>query len=162
MAASRFPAPAPDNDFLAGHVAQLCASYRHWTLRDLITPRADPATTARAVFEAPFALLSHGGGPDPVFDYGNRMALQLFEASWEELTSLPSRLSAEPEAREERARLLAEVASRGYIEDYSGVRVSRRGRRFRIARATVWNLLDNAGRPCGQAALFRDWQPWAP
>jgi hypothetical protein len=162
MAASRLPAPAAENGFLAGHVARLCAGYRHWTGRDLVAPQADPAVTARVVLEAPFALLSHGGGADPVFDYGNRLALRLFEASWEELTCLPSRLSAEPDARAERARLLAQVARWGYIEDYTGVRISRRGRRFRIARATVWNLLDDSGRPCGQAAMFRDWQPLEP
>ena len=51
--------------------------------------------------------------------------------------------------REERARLLETVARRGFIDDYSGVRISKTGRRFRIIRATVWNLLAEDSRPCG-------------
>jgi len=56
--------------------------------------------------------------------------------SWAELTRTPSRLTAEAPNREERARLLAAVTARGFIDDYSGVRISKSGRRFRIARAT--------------------------
>ena len=78
--------------------------------------------------------------------------------SWEELTRTPSRLTAEAPNREERARLLAMVATRGFIDDYSGVRISKAGRRFKISRATVWNLLAQDGQPCGQAAMFREWE----
>jgi hypothetical protein len=74
---------------------------------------------------------------------------------------MPSRLTAEAPDRTERARLLAEVAARGFIDDYSGVRISRTGQRFRIERATVWNLSDDEGRRCGQAATFRTWRYWA-
>jgi len=70
---------------------------------------------------------------------------------------MPSRLSAEPLAREERARLLAAVTARGFVDDYAGVRISRTGRRFRIERATVWNLADPAGLRLGQAAAFDRW-----
>ena len=69
------------------------------------------------------------------------------------------RLTAQAPNREERARLLAQVAAKGYIDDYSGVRISRKGRRFRIERATVWNLTDENGSPCGQAATFSKWKP---
>ena len=78
--------------------------------------------------------------------------------SWEELTRTPSRLTAEAPNREERARLLAAVAQRGFIDDYSGVRISKTGRRFRIAQATVWNLVTETGAPCGQAAMFGEWR----
>jgi predicted DNA-binding protein (UPF0251 family) len=78
--------------------------------------------------------------------------------SWAELTRTPSRLTAEAPNREERARLLAEVAARGFIDDYSGIRISKTGRRFRIAQATVWNLLSETGQPCGQAAMFSRWE----
>jgi hypothetical protein len=54
--------------------------------------------------------------------------------------------------------LLEQVATRGYIDDYSGVRISKSGRRFRILRATVWNVHDRLGRPLGQAATFTDWE----
>jgi hypothetical protein len=92
-----------------------------------------------------------------VFDYANETALALFGWSWEEITHMPSRLSAEPVARAERERLLRTVAEQGYIDDYCGVRIGCRGRRFRIENATVWTLLDPSGIPCGQAALIRRW-----
>ena len=33
------------------------------------------------------------------------------------------------------------------------------GRRFRIQQAVVWNLVDAAGTPQGQAACFHQWVP---
>jgi hypothetical protein len=71
---------------------------------------------------------------------------------------MPSRLTAEAPNREERARLLAQATRHGFIDDYSGIRISTRGRRFRIAQATVWNLLTPAGEPGGQAAMFSQWE----
>lgn len=78
--------------------------------------------------------------------------------SWDELTRTPSRLTAEAPNREERARLLAAVTQNGFIDDYSGVRISKTGRRFKISRATVWNLLDANQNYFGQAAMFSEWK----
>ena len=91
-------------------------------------------------------------------NYGNASALALWEMPWAELTRTPSRLTAEATNREERARLLAAVTARGFIDDYSGIRISKTGRRFRIAQATVWNLVMPDGKPCGQAAMFSHWE----
>lgn len=135
------------------------AWYRRLTGRDLVDPALSDPDAARAMFQAPFVLLCHDTREDPVFNYGNLTALGLFELDWERLTRMPSRLSAEAPDRAERARLLAAVSERGFIDDYSGVRISATGRRFRIARATVWNLFDDEGRLAGQAATFADWQP---
>lgn len=93
-----------------------------------------------------------------MLNYGNRAALALWEMPWDELTRTPSRLTAEPVAREERARLLAEVTAHGHIANYAGVRISKTGRRFRIQQAIVWNLLDEAGGHYGQAAMFDRWE----
>ena len=103
-------------------------------------------------------LVSHGTEADPVLNYGNQSALNLWEVSWEELTRTPSRLTAELPEREERARLLAAVNERGFIDDYSGVRISKSGKRFRISRATVWNLVTEGSECCGQAATFDQWE----
>jgi hypothetical protein len=103
-------------------------------------------------------LVSRGTEPDPVLNYGNEAALKLWEMSWDELTRTPSRLTAEVPERDERARLLAAVTSNGFIDDYSGIRISKSGRRFRIARATVWNLITERGEACGQAATFDQWE----
>lgn len=153
-----FPEPSPANDFLAAHIARLQASLRHWTGRELTDQTLPLAERARRVFEAPFAVLSHDAAADPVFTYVNRTAMTLWEMGWTDMTRLPSRLSAEPMERTARARFLADVKARGFVEGYEGVRMSRSGRRFRIRDALLWNLLDETGQLCGQAALFRDWQ----
>jgi hypothetical protein len=137
----------------------LRTSYQQCTGKALIDPAIGDVEAVEALDLAPFALLSHGREADPVFNYGNRCALQLFEMSWEQLTRLPSRLSAEPMLQAERAQLLARVAQHGYIDDYSDVRISKSGKRFLICNATVWNLLDEDGQLCGQAALLPEWQP---
>jgi hypothetical protein len=136
----------------------IARSLKRWTGRDLLPDTFSPVEIAEKVFHAPFVLVSHGTEADPVLNYGNAAALALWEMSWAELTRTPSRLTAEAPNREERARLLAAVTSRGFIDDYSGVRISKTGRRFRIARAMVWNLLTEAGQPCGQAAMFAGWE----
>jgi len=125
--------------------------------RPLLVVSGDDAEHARALYEAPMVVLSHGLGADPMFNYGNRLAQQVFEFSWSELTVLPSRLSAEAQNRSERQRLLDAVSARGYIDDYGGVRISKSGRRFRITGATVWNLVDASSVVRGQAATFASW-----
>jgi hypothetical protein len=150
------PEPAPSNAFLSDHATLLCTSYRRLTGRDLLVADADRAL-AEALYQAPFVVLSHGTEDDPIFNYANRSAQRLFEMGWLEITSMPSRLSAEPLSREERSRLLAAVSKQGFIDDYRGVRVSASGRRFRIEQATVWTLTDTQGRPAGQAASFATW-----
>lgn len=139
---------------IQSHLRSLLQSYRHWVGKDLIVPAGD---LVLAFDSAPFPILSHGTEVDPILNYGNKMALELWEMNWEEFTQTPSRLTAEAPIREERARLLSEVREKGFIENYSGVRVSKTGRRFRISGGTVWNLLDEAGFPSGQAATFRSW-----
>lgn len=64
------------------HVTLLRQSLKHWTGRDLVPPDLDDSRAA-AVFDAPFAVVSHGTEADPVFNYANRTALQLFEMDWD-------------------------------------------------------------------------------
>jgi hypothetical protein len=149
--------PHADNGYLAEHIGLLRRSLRLWAGRDLIAEDLPTVEAARRIYLAPFVVLSHSPDVDPILTYGNRVALELFELSWAELTRMPSRLTAEAPDREERARLLAQVSAQGYIDDYAGVRVSRTGRRFRIEGATVWNLVDSEGRHRGQAATFATW-----
>lgn len=110
------------------------------------------------LFTAPFVLVAHGPEPDPVLNYGNAVALALWEMDWDDFTRTPSRLTAESPDRKERASLLAEVTLHGFIANYAGVRISKNGRRFRIRQATVWNVLDEKDKPAGQAATFRHWE----
>lgn len=154
-----FDQPSVANGFLGGHAALLAANFYRVTGQPLIDPEVPAADAGRWLYEAPFAVLSHGTGADPLFTYGNRCALGVFELTWPELIALPSRLSAEPINQAERARLLARVRDQGFIDDYAGIRISRTGRRFLIRDAIVWNLATVSGDYCGQAARFERWEP---
>jgi hypothetical protein len=153
MPATPFPGWTADHH---ARIACIAESFRALTGRDLVPPAHD---ICQALWSAPAAIVAHGTEPDPIFFFGNETALRLFEMSFEDFTRLPSRLSAEPLAREDRARLLDRVTRLGIIEDYAGVRISSTGRRFRIANAAVWNLTGAHGHPAGQAACINEWTP---
>jgi hypothetical protein len=140
------------------HTRCLLDSFEHWLARSLISRSGSAEDQARALFEAPFVVVSHGTQADPVLNYGNRAALALWEMDLATFLVTPSRLTAEPVHRDERARLLARTTRDGYVDDYQGIRVSRTGRRFRIDQAIVWNLIDARGNPVGQAATFSEWR----
>lgn len=145
-------------DFVIAQTLRLAGSYRKWTGRDLWPGDFSPTELAERIFNAPFVVVSHGTQTDPVLNYGNRAALTLWEISWEDFTRTPSRLTAEAPNREERAKLLEAVTRQGFSDNYSGVRISKNGRRFEISRATVWNLISETGEYCGQAATFSEWK----
>ena len=132
-------------------------SFRHWTGRDLIPNRGNAYDRAMHLFEVPFVVVSHGSEPDPVLNYGNRVALNLWDMEWKEFSRTPSRHTAEPVNRAERERMLSAAAERGYFTDYRGVRISKTGRRFLVEDAIVWNLVDVTGCKRGQAATFSKW-----
>ncbi len=142
---------------LLDHSQLLLNSYRRWRGRDLIDPGGSLQVQAERLFSAPFVVVSHGTEADPILNYGNQCALRLWELEWEEFITIPSRLTADPMGREERVRFMAQVTEQGFIENYGGIRISKTGRRFRIENAVVWNLIDEQGAYCGQAATFVDW-----
>jgi MEKHLA domain len=139
------------------HSVLLLDSYRARLGRDLVARADDPVVEALRLFAAPFVVVSHGVGADPLLNYGNRVALALWEMTPAALVATPSRLTAEPMLREARERLLEETAQKGFVSGYEGVRISATGRRFRISNVTIWNVTDAAGRPAGQAAAFGRW-----
>ena len=131
-------------------IVALLRSYDHYLGQSLCA--------AGELFDAPFVVLAHGTETPPGLFYGNRAALALWEVDFPTFTAMPSFRTAEPDVREGRARLLADVERQGVSEDYTGVLVSSSGRRFEIQRATIWNILDAAGMRIGQAATFRDYR----
>ncbi len=152
------PLPGPANAWLGGHIALLVQNYQTLLAKSLPANPQFGKSLAEQLFHAPFALLSHNTDPDPLFNYANKTALELFELNWPQLVKMPSRLSAEPVNRKERERLLAQVSEKGFIDNYQGVRISRTGRRFLIRNAVVWNLFDQGGQYQGQAACFNEWE----
>lgn len=135
----------------------LLDSFHRWIGRELIDRNGPALRQAQVLFEAPFVVVSHGAEADPILNYGNQVALGLWEMTWEQLIRTPSRQTAEPANQEERSRMLIRAAEQGYFEGYRGVRISATGRRFLVTGATVWTVLDHEGRRVGQAATFTDW-----
>jgi PAS domain-containing protein len=137
----------------------LMASYQHFVGRPLLPPGIPDTDRARWLYEdAPFCVLAHSTDADPRFVYANRAAQARFEYSWEEFLALPSRLSAEAHVRAERERLLDAVARNGFTSGYSGLRVTKSGRRFWLEDGVVWQLVDARGAVHGQAATFPRWR----
>lgn len=135
----------------------LLDSFRRWIGRDLLPRTGSPEEQAQALFAAPFVVVSHDTQTDPMLNYGNQQALDLWDLSWAQLTSTPSRLTAEPMNRDERARMLAMAEKQGYYSGYRGIRISSTGKRFLVEDATVWNVVDGQGIRVGQAATFARW-----
>ena len=133
-------------------------SYYRWLGHELIERSGNEIDEAQRLFDAKFVVVSHGVEDDPLLSYGNAAALALWEMNFEHFTQTPSRLTAEPDQREERSRLLQRTTLMGYVDDYQGVRITKSGRRFQIHRATVWNLIDAAENRVGQAAAFSDYE----
>lgn len=154
---SGYGEPGPENAWQSAHAELLISSYLRITGKELVERKGARAEMSRALYEAPYGIVSHGLGEDPVFNYGNRAALELFEISWRDFVALPSRESAEAVDRAERQRLLDRVSQYGFVDDYRGIRISATGRRFRIERATVWNVIDEHNVYRGQAAVIFRW-----
>ena len=139
------------------HTQTLLQSYRRLLGRDLIARSGDAREETQRLYAAPFVVLSHGLQADPILNYGNQAALDLWEVTTEQLLALPSRLTAEPANREARERFLEKTKQKGFVTGYRGIRISATGRRFEIENATIWNLADPTGAPLGQAATFSSW-----
>lgn len=144
-------------DSIIDHSQRLIKSFQHWTKRSLLADLGSLQEQAKALFEAPFVIVSHGTESDPIFNYGNAQALALWQLDWQTFTQMPSRQSVEPIAQAERDLLLNEANTRGYITNYQGVRIASTGQRFSIANVILWNVLDEYNQLHGQAATFSHW-----
>jgi len=150
------------NDSILSWIALVLDSYAQWTNVELVDRTGTRHEQAQRLFSAPFVVASHGIEADPILNYGNAQALRLWEMSWEEFVTTPSRVTAEPVNQAERARMLQHASTQGLIRDYRGVRISRTGKRFLVEQATVWNVLDRNQNTVGQAATFSTWTPLSP
>ncbi|NET74650.1 MEKHLA domain-containing protein [Okeania hirsuta] len=140
------------------HTQRLLWSYKYWTGQTLLDIDGTPEAIAQALWEASFVVASGGMEENPILNYGNQQALDLWEMSWEQFTHTPSRETAQPVERKERELLLTQAQTQGYISDYRGVRISSKGKQFWISNAVIWNLLDENQQQCGQAATFKEWE----
>jgi len=154
---SRVTAPVWARPTVVFWSQRLLESFRHWTGRDLLDRSGSVEEQAEGLFFAPVVVVSHGKEADPILNYGNQAALDLWEVTWERLIGMPSRQTAEPVNQLERTHMLELVEQQGYYDRYRGVRISSTGRRFLIEEALVWNVIDEQKRHIGQAATFSRW-----
>ncbi|WP_421783359.1 MEKHLA domain-containing protein [Kiloniella litopenaei] len=150
------------SEFQEQHAKRLIDSFKAVTGKDLIKLDKEKSW-GRQLFEAPFVVVSHNGGADPVLNYGNLIALNLWEMSWDDFTKTPSRKTAEPEFRDDRAIMLRQAKEKGYFDNYRGIRISSKGKRFLIEEAIIWTVppIKESNNPdtlrAGQAATFSSW-----
>jgi hypothetical protein len=139
------------------HTQRILKSYEHWVGQPLFSVSGSLEEQAAALFKAPFVVVSHGAEADPIFNYGNEQALRLWEMDWNTFTQIPSRQCVEQTAETDRDQLLADAKTKGYIDNYRGIRISSTGKRFWIENVVLWTVFDEASQPCGQAATFPTW-----
>ncbi|MGK7883316.1 MAG: MEKHLA domain-containing protein, partial [Crocosphaera sp.] len=69
-----------------------CSLFEHFGINNVIN---NPREVSKQLFEADFIVASHGTQPDPILNYGNQKALDIWELTWEEFIQTPSRKTAE-------------------------------------------------------------------
>jgi hypothetical protein len=144
--------------FIIEHCTLLSESFFRLTGNKLIQENLTGQVLAEAIYHAPFVLVSHGTEIDPIFNFANLKAQELWEMSWEEFTKTPSRLSASSIAQTERQKLLEEAKVQGYVSNYNGVRISKSGKKFHILNTILYNVMDTNSNRKGQAAVFKEWR----
>ena len=152
--------PSPDwtTQQMLQHGSYLLRSYKALTGKDLVAHGASDDEAARRLFLLhDRVVVSHGTQKDlpdgPILNYGNTAALRRWGASWEQLTSMPSKFTAGPMERKVREAFMKEVTEKGVVNNYAGIRVALDGTQFEIKDATVWNVVID-GLYLGQAATF--------
>ena len=154
------PSPVVLSPEMIRHAEHLEISYRNYMNEPLLPGSSSSLTKlqlAESLYNLPNQIvLSHGiQSNDPILNYGNKIALDLFKTTWNEFTTMPSRLTAEPTNQAIRAEFMQNVKTNGYVTNYSGIRIAcDQKTRFKIENAIVWNIvIDN--ELIGQAATFK-------
>ena len=146
-----------------GLAAVLLQSHQRAFSRQLIAsaqpgqPGQPKRLLCQNLFACGFPVLAHGTEQDPKLSYANAAALLLWDSHWDGLIGMPSRLTAPDSEQAERSSALGQAKRIDAVQNYRGIRISRKGRRFMINKAQIWTLWDAEERICGQAACFSDW-----
>ena len=149
--------PSNENGYLKNYIHLITNSLKTLAGIEIVDFSLSLEEQAKQAFTSDYVLLAHNGSNEPIFNYGNQTALRLFEMSWEEFTNMPSKYSAESDERGKREKFLADVAENGYSKNYSGIRISKTGRRFEIKNVILWNVYDSENNRIGQAAVFDEY-----
>lgn len=118
---------------------------------------------AKLIWEAPYGVVSHDIESDPAnpkYDYANKAALELFQASWEELIGQPSSCTIEDMNQniEDRQKLLKRAQEDGSASVHSLWRKGLQGRPVCISNGLLWNIEAPSGSLIGQAIAIHEWE----
>ena len=149
--------PCGENSYLKDYIYLITNSLKKLANIEIVDSSLSLEEQAKQVFNSEYVLLAHNASNEPIFNYANQTALSLFEMPWEEFTNMPSKYSAETDERGKREKFIADVAEKGYSKNYSGIRISKTGRRFEIKNVILWNVYDSENNRIGQAALFDEY-----
>lgn len=142
-----------------GIVAAILDSHVARVGTELIARTGDPRRDAELLDACPSVVLCHDGSDDPRFIYANEAAARRWATTVDALIGMPSRLSAAPGHRGERASMLGQAREHGVLRGYRGERVALDGTSFEIIDAVLWTVdglpgaLGQSGH-VGQAAAF--------
>ncbi len=112
---------------------------------------------SQELFVIALPVIAHDDNKDPKIIYVNASALKLWRRSWKEMVGMPSRLTAPNDERKSRAVDLKKALLTKAVNNYQGVRIDSKGRRFAITNARIWTIWDDNGLTIGQAATFTNW-----
>src|SRR6476659_4618299 len=88
------------------HCKLIEKNYKFWTGKELFEGRLNELELSEKMYNAPFVILSHGIQADPIYNYVNLKAQQLWEYTWDEMIKLPSRRSAGTNETAQRLELI--------------------------------------------------------
>ena len=142
---------------IEAHSSLLIESFFYRTKKNLIDLNLANIDPAQALYESRYVILSHGTEADPIFNYANLAAQKLWSISWDEFLKMPSRLSAETVETNNRNELFSKTNQQGFSSEYSGVRITKYGKRFLIKDATLWKVVSPSGNFHGHAVVFDQW-----
>ena len=148
-------APSQANDYHGDFAARVVASFARAIGAAMDT---GGAASGRDIYFGDFALLTHKGDAETTLNYGNALALRLWDCDWDFFTALPSARTAPPDVGAGRDQMMQRVARDNFVSGYSGRRISATGRLFLIHDVTIWRLLDETGNSFGVGAWFRSFE----
>jgi len=118
---------------------------------------------AKLIWEAPYGVISHDMEEDPAnpkYDYANKAALDLFQATWDELIGQPSSCTTEDVNQNiaDRQKLLKQTQDEGTAAVHSYWRKGLKGRSVCISNGLLWNIEAPSGVLIGQAIAIHEWE----
>ncbi|CAB9507466.1 MEKHLA domain-containing protein [Seminavis robusta] len=118
-------------------------------------PAIENITTAEQLDQNKrFGILSHGIQEDPIYNYGNAAALELFDNTIEDLCQTPSRYSTVESLMDDREQLIQSINTFGHGTIRDATRRTTKEKLFVIATIWIWHVFDDNGTRIGLAALY--------